>query len=149
MTVRSDEAALHLCRRSDWTLSNLQIQKIIYMADMNYVGQYGKRLVGEDFQAWDYGPVLPSLYHKFKAFGAKAVPNVFWGVPDISGTKEGDMLDLAWENLREMTPGQLVETTHSGLGAWVRRYVPGAKQIKILTQDMVDEYARRTQQTSS
>ena len=102
------------------------------------------RLVDEDFEAWDYGPVLPSLYHKCKAFGSKPVPRVFWGSEDISDSAEAKMLDLAWDRLKSVSPGQLVQTTHSSLGAWVRRYVAGAKQIKILTQDMVEEYARRT-----
>ncbi|AUQ51101.1 putative phage-associated protein [Phaeobacter inhibens] len=148
MTVRIDDAAQHLCAKSDWKLSNLQLQKIIYMADMNFVGKYGERLVNEDFEAWDYGPVLPSLYHKCKAFGAKSVPPVFWGADDISDTREGEMLDLAWERLKSLSPGQLVETTHSDLGAWVRRYAPGAKQIKILSQDMIDEYDRRSDHAS-
>lgn len=146
MTILVNDAAHYLCAQSGWKISNLQLQKIIYMADMNFVGQGNGRLVDEDFEAWDYGPVLPSLYHKCKAFGSKSVPQVFWGHRDVSQTSEAAMLDKAWENLRSATPGQLVETTHSSLGAWVRRYVAGAKQIKILTQDMVDEYGRRTQQ---
>lgn len=148
MTVRVNDAAQYLCDRSDWKLTNLQLQKMLYMADMNFVGQGNGRLVDEDFEAWDYGPVLPSLYHKCKAFGSKPIPPVFWGAADISGTPEAAILDLAWDKLKLVTPGQLVETTHSGLGAWVRRYVPGAKQIKIFTQDMIDEYARRTGQVT-
>lgn len=148
MTVRVNDAANHLCRSSNWKLSNLQLQKIIYMADMNFVGQSSGRLVDEDFEAWDYGPVLPSLYHKCKAFGSKPVPPVFWDANDISGTPEATMIELAWSSLCSLSRGQLVEATHSGLGAWVRRYVPGSKQIKILSQDMIDEYARRTEQAT-
>lgn len=143
MAVRVEDAAAYLCEKSNWKLSNLSLQKMLYMADMNYVGKYGERMLDEDFQAWDYGPVLPSLYHDCKAFGAKAIPPIFWGARDISGTAEARMLDTAWENLKSATPGRLVETTHSELGAWVCRYVPGAKQIKITTQDMIDEYKRR------
>ena len=145
MTVQVNDAASYLCGRSGWQLSNLKLQKMLYMADMNFVGQNGVRLLNEDFEAWDYGPVLPSLYQKCKAFGSKPIPHVFWGAKDITGTAEAKMLDLAWENLKSATPGQLVEATHSKLGAWVRRYVPGAKQIKIVTSDMIEEYARRTQ----
>lgn len=149
MTVRTIDAARYLSSLSGWRLSNLQMQKILYMADMNFVGQTQQRLLDEDFEAWDYGPVLPSLYHKCKAFGAKHVPDVFWGAEDISGTPEGKMIELAWENLKSASPGQLVEATHSSLGAWVTRYVAGAKQIKITTQDMIGEYARRTAQRAA
>lgn len=148
MTVRVNDAAQYLCGLSNWRLSNLKIQKIIYMADMNFVGKYNQRLVDEDFEAWDYGPVLPSLYHKCKAFGPKPVPQIFWGAVDIAGSPEASMIELAWNKLKSATPGQLVQTTHSGDGAWVRKYVPGARQIKILTTDMIEEHARRSRQAA-
>lgn len=141
--IATSLAAKHLCEKSGWRVSNLQLQKMLYLADMNFVGKNSERLIDEDFEAWDYGPVLPTLYHTCKAFGAKPVPNVFWGVGNIIGTREAAMLDAAWENLRAMNPGRLVENTHWAGGAWAKRYVPGAKGIKIETGDMIDEYRRR------
>ena len=144
MTIKSNDAANHLCALSGWTVSNLQLQKLLYMADMNFVGQQKVRLINEDFEAWDYGPVLPSLYHKCKAFGSKPIPPVFWGATDVSDTPEAGLLELAWEKLKSVTPGQLVEATHSADGAWILRYQAGARQIKINTADMIAEYDRRT-----
>ncbi len=143
MSVSPTDAAKYLCDRSGWTLSNLQLQKIIYMADMNHVGQGNDRLVSESFEAWDYGPVLPSLYHRCKAFGSKPLPDIFWGAGDISETREAVTLDSAWNALKDKPPFHLVSTTHSESSAWIRKYVPGAKQIQISTQDMIDEYDRR------
>ena len=148
MSVSAFDAANHLAKISNYSVSNLKYQKILYMADMNFVGQTGNRLIAEDFEAWDYGPVLKSLYHKFKAFGVKPVPSIFWDARDISGTPEAAIIELAWEKLSKATGGQLVETTHSSLGAWVLNYVPGAKQIKISTQEMIDEYEKRTRTES-
>jgi uncharacterized phage-associated protein len=143
MTVSAFDAANHLCETSGWKVSNLQLQKILYMADMNFTGQSQTRLIDEDFEAWDYGPVLPSLYHKCKAFGSKAIPRVFWGARDISGTPEAKMLDLAWEKLRSASPGQLVETTHTPDGAWVRCYGQAVRNAKISKSAMIDEFTRR------
>lgn len=149
MGISAFDAANHLAKISNHTVSNLKFHKILYMADMNFVGQNGQRLISEDFEAWDYGPVLNSLYHTCKAFGSKPVPNVFWGAKDISGTPEAEMIELAWSKLKSATAGQLVETTHSKLGAWVLKYVPGAKQIKISTNEMIEEYVRRTGQRTA
>ena len=143
MTTRVDSAARYLCELSGWKLSNLQLQKMLYLADMNFVGQGRGRLLDEDFEAWDYGPVLPSLYHTCKAFGPKPIPNVFWGAVDIRGTPEAQILDTAWNNLRGQNPGRLVENTHWAGGAWAQRYVPGARGIKITSHDMVNEYRKR------
>lgn len=116
---------------------------MLYMADMNYVGQTNARLINEDFEAWDYGPVLPSLYHQCKSFGSKPVPDIFWGVRSIHGTPEAEILQLAWDNLREQSPGQLVENTHWDQGAWAKHYRPGSKGVKIPTRDMIEEYRKR------
>lgn len=143
MTPRVTNAANYLSELSGRSLSNLPMHKILYIADMNFVGKTGRRLLDENFQAWDHGPVLPSLYHRCKAFGAKPVPNVFWGAKELSGEGEAAILEKAWDHLHDLTPGQLVGITHSNHGAWVRRYSPGARNITISTKDMVDEYGRR------
>lgn len=143
MTVRPEDAARYLCELSDWGISNLHLQKILYLADMNFVGKNSIRLVSEDFEAWDFGPVIPSLYHQCKAFGAKKVPDIFWSAKDISGTREAAMLENAWQALRSQSPGQLVENTHWAGGAWAGRYRPGARGIKILSDDMINEYKNR------
>ncbi|WP_425963765.1 Panacea domain-containing protein [Rhizobium nepotum] len=142
--ISTSSAAKHLCDISGWRLSNLQLQKMLYLADMVHVGTRGSRMIDENFEAWDYGPVLPSLYHSVKAFGSKSVPNVFWGARSIQGTAEAAVLQEAWDNLQSMSPGELVENTHWAKGAWAKRYVPGAKGIKISTDDMIDEYRNRT-----
>lgn len=144
MAVSTTDAARHLCDYTGWSISNLQLQKLLYMADMNFVGTSSGRLLPEDFEAWDYGPVLPSLYHKCKAFGSKPIPNVFWGARDLNGSAEAQMLELAWDNLRSLSAGQLVEVTHAPDSAWIRKYSPGARNIKITTLDMVHEYERRS-----
>lgn len=141
--ISPSSAAKYLCQISGWRISNLQLQKLLYLTDMNYTGQTGQRLLDEDFEAWDYGPVLPSLYHQCKSFGSKAVPDIFWGVSSIEGSNEAVWLNVAWQNLREQTPGQLVENTHWEGGAWAKHYAPGAKGVKIPTGDMIDEYRRR------
>ena len=79
MAVSAFDAANHLAKISNHSVTNLKYHKILYMADMNFVGQTGNRLIAEDFEVWDYGPVLKSLYHKFKVFRVKPVPNIFWG----------------------------------------------------------------------
>lgn len=141
--ISTSSAAKHLCEASGWTLSNLQLQKMLYLADLNFLGKNGERLIDENFEAWDYGPVLPSLYHACKAFGAKSVPDIFWSAEDVSGTPEGEMIEKAWAALKAMTPGELVENTHWSRGAWAKRYLPGVKGLKILESDMTDEYANR------
>ena len=74
MTVNVLNAAAHLIERSNQSLSNLELQKLLYLAHMFYMGRYdGEPLVHGEFEAWDYGPVHPTLYQRARTFGSNPV----------------------------------------------------------------------------
>lgn len=50
-------------------VTNLKLQKLVYYAQAWYLANKGKPLFADDFQAWVHGPVLPSLYTKYKNYG--------------------------------------------------------------------------------
>ena len=77
MTISPIAAGAFICGESEWTTTQLAVQKILYMAHMVHLGREHGPLVHGQFEAWDYGPVHPVLYHKVKAFGARSIPNVF------------------------------------------------------------------------
>jgi uncharacterized phage-associated protein len=123
----------------------LELQKILYMAQMMHMGRNnGLRLVDVDFEAWDYGPVAPELYHKVKGYGSDAIEDVFY---DARSFKEGDqrrvLLDEVCEALVGRRPGELVEITHWSRGAWAKNYVARARGVEIPDSDIRREYDER------
>ncbi|BAY33672.1 putative prophage protein [Nostoc carneum NIES-2107] len=50
-------------------ISNLKLQKLVYYAQAWHLALHETPLFPEDFQAWVHGPVIPSLYQKYKNFG--------------------------------------------------------------------------------
>jgi len=50
-------------------ISNLKLQKLVYYAQAWYIALHNNPLFEEDFEAWVHGPVIPSLYQKYKSFG--------------------------------------------------------------------------------
>lgn len=144
MTVSPMAAAKHMCARSGWELSNLSLQKMLYLAQMIYMGEHeGQRLIDGTFEAWAYGPVLPSVYGQAKAFGKNPIKNVFHGVPPVADEGCQKMLDDAFDALSKKTPGQLVSITHWKEGAWANNYIPGAFGVPIPDKDILDEYRKR------
>ncbi len=136
-------AARRMCERSDWTLTNLQLQKMLYLAQLLYMGKTGERLINGTFEAWDYGPVLPSVYAEARSFGSKPIG---FGFTMGSRVPEGDRaatLDDAYDQLSGMSAGQLVAITHWKDGAWAKNYVPNRKGIAIPDLDIIDEYKQR------
>lgn len=145
MAARLDSVARYICETGNWRVSNLQLQKLIYMAQMVYMGENdGARLVDASFQAWDYGPVIPELYSKVRMFGSGAIRDVFFlARPFKEDDRRKLTLDEACENLLSKRPGELVDITHWPEGAWSKHYVQGVKGIEIPDGDIIAEYRRR------
>jgi uncharacterized phage-associated protein len=140
MTISTFDAAKTLGHFSDWSLSNLQMQKILYIAHMFYMGKHGEPLVDERFQAWDYGPVLPKLYEKIKFYGREPVKDVFYNSEIKKDCKEGNIIRDAATALKDAKPGVLVSYTHKHNGAWEKNYLPGERFVVIPNEDIISEY---------
>src|SRR4051812_7079696 len=57
-------------------ISNLKLQKFLYYAQGFHLAMFGVKLFDEPVKAWTHGPVVESIYHKYKGFGAGAIPEV-------------------------------------------------------------------------
>lgn len=54
-------------------VTNLKLQKLVYYAQAWYLANFGKPLFEDDFEAWVHGPVIPSLYRKYKKYGSAPI----------------------------------------------------------------------------
>jgi uncharacterized phage-associated protein len=144
MVARTDSACKFICEAGDWRVTNLQLQKILYFAQMVCLGQHGERLCDTGFEAWDYGPVAPRVYRKVRMFGSSPIENVFYdALPFGSSSRRKEILSDVCRDLLPMRPGALVEITHWSEGAWAKHYVPGTRGVPIPETDIITEYADR------
>ena len=146
MTISALQAAKKMGESSGWSLSNLEMQKLLYLSHMIHLGTKDKPLVGGHFEAWDLGPVHPVLYHKAKVFGARPVHNIFRSVSDPEDGAECATLNDTMDELSRLTGPQLVSITHWDRGAWARNYVPGERGIIIPDSDIKNEYQLRMEE---
>jgi uncharacterized phage-associated protein len=49
-------------------ITNLALNKILYFSHGWYLATENRCLVNYQFEAWEHGPVLPTVYHQFKAY---------------------------------------------------------------------------------
>jgi uncharacterized phage-associated protein len=140
MTISSKAAARKICELSDWKVTNLQLNKILYLAHMGYMWEHKEPLIDQCFEAWDYGPVVPAIYHEAKKYGAKPIKMGFYTNQDISGSPEENELTQACIALLPQSPARLVSFTHREEGAWAKHYRPGQKGVVIPNKDIVQEY---------
>ena len=66
---------LKVAKGHEIQLSNLQLQKLVYIAHGYFLGWKNRPLVSEAVVAWKYGPVLDQVYHEFKSYQDRKIPN--------------------------------------------------------------------------
>ena len=55
-------------------LTPMKLIKLTYLAYCWYLALSNKdRLINEKAQAWDFGPVFPSLYRELKSYGRRTI----------------------------------------------------------------------------
>ena len=57
------------------SVSNLQLQKVMYFAMREQKDNYKllNQMYNEPFYVWRYGPIVPSIYKKFRIYGASSI----------------------------------------------------------------------------
>lgn len=123
-------------------VSNLRLQKLLYLSHMMHIGRIGRPLVSNPFEAWDYGPVEPMLYHKVKAYGSGVIPNIFSSDGYAAGELEFDSIKYVMDQVGEAHARQLVAITHWSGGAWAKHYSPSVRGVKIPDSDVLEEYKK-------
>ncbi|KZK08682.1 Panacea domain-containing protein [Lactococcus cremoris] len=109
-------------------INNLKLQKLLYyFYAMNLVNG-NENPFHEKFEKWQYGPVLPSVYHSYKQFGGYDIVEVpkhfrFNSQKDefesyqfdesILSENIRESIDAFIRNLSNYGPFDLVEKTHS------------------------------------
>ena len=145
MTAHVDSVAKYIAEKSGWSISNLKLQKMMYIAQVIHMGRYdGAALFDAVFQAWDYGPVIPSLYHRLKSFGSRPIADVLSHAKKFrTDDPRKKVMDDVCRRFLKYSAGDLVEITHSDKGAWADVYIPGARNVPIPNEAILDEYLRR------
>lgn len=111
------------------SVSNLQLQKIMYFIQGAFLNKYDKELVNSSFSRWQYGPVLKEVYAIFRDNGSSPIEklaitaNIKNGVLELGEpqktTSESLGNDSVFNYLQEVTsrllkisPWELVELSH-------------------------------------
>ena len=103
-------------------ITQIKLQKLIYFAHGYYLALREKPLIREKIEAWQYGPVVPSVYHRFKHWGDSTIQEVLVENSENLIINEDDLcfLDLVWHKFSGYSAAQLVDLSHVEDGPWSR-----------------------------
>lgn len=147
MSISSLQLGGEIVRRAHakgHSVSNLSLQKIAYFTHGWNLALFNEPLVTEQFEAWKFGPVLPTLYHSFKPFGSSAIPATHTFVEAIppleDASLEASLIDRIVEVYGGFSSFQLVELSHRADGPWYPVYHDDSTVNGEIDNDMIRDY---------
>ena len=130
---------LGLAEAENIPLTPMKLQKLVYYAHGLHLGLTGQPLLNEAIRAWNFGPVIMSLYKEFADFGAEPITRKAVEVECAPGTNmleptihepsiddyEGDdkeftkgFLKRVWQVYSGFSATQLSNMTHAPGTPW-------------------------------
>lgn len=122
------------------TITNMRINKLLYYAQAWSLVQDKKPLFDEDFEAWDYGPVVPSVYKKYKSFKKNNI-DVIDKDYSVNRLSEDDLsvLLMSYSYFNQFSTSRLVDATHRRGSPWSVAYKKG-KSTKIDKDSIINYF---------
>lgn len=124
-------------------ISNLKLQKILYFIQLEFLIKNAKRqCFSDEIEAWDFGPVVPAVYHEFKKYGALGIPKITYIYDDSNGLfnikkvpyesniieKDREIINDVVNECSKYSASQLVEITHNH-SPWINAYASGKNSV--------------------
>lgn len=107
-------------------MTHLRLQKLLYYVQGWALAIRGEPAFGDRIEAWEHGPVVPSVYQRLKDLGKAAIPASRLSAPPLDPELHSFVASV-WEDLRALSAIELRERTHQEAPwqeAWGRRQLP-------------------------
>lgn len=132
-------------------VTQMKLQKMVYVAHGIHLALYSEPLIKEHFQAWKYGPVVRDIYSSYKFYGSKPIYHTDWLFSQESmianelntlDTKATKTIDTTWDALKTLNAGQLSNWTHKDESPWAQVYVEGVNDI-VIPNEVIGNYFKQ------
>lgn len=140
---------LKIARENGETLTAMKLQKLVFYAHGWTLALTDRPLISDPIEAWEWGPVIPALYHEFKRFGNGPITEkahesslhnlklrVF--IPTLENSGSGTERSIAqaiveriWDDYSAFSAARLSNATHEAGTPWADVYEPGKRHIRI------------------
>jgi uncharacterized phage-associated protein len=143
---------LNKASREGRALTPMQLIKLVYIAHGWYLGYFNKPLINEPVEAWKFGPVIRTLYHQVKKYGAGAVTDLLptasmFGATDKIDADASDLLDRVWEAYARFSGVQLSKMTHQPGTPWDKAWKDGGVDAPLQDSEIAAHYREKMSAT--
>jgi uncharacterized phage-associated protein len=103
----------------DEPCTNMRLNKLLYFAQGHALERFGKPLFGADLEAWDWGPVVPEIYRKYKCCGESPIAATDADfAPDLIPPEVQDLLAEVSVKYEDFSTSALVKQSHRKGSPW-------------------------------
>ncbi|AHD06125.1 putative phage-associated protein [Paenibacillus larvae subsp. larvae DSM 25430] len=142
-------------------VSHLKLQKLLYYVYADFLLATGKKLFKEPIVAFEYGPVVEEVFHKYKVHGSSEIDykedeyfciytDEFAVTPSfmrVASSEHGiyavGFILKVLDKYESYSAGELVKKTHQVGGPWKRVYVKGMNYE--ITDELIKRYHKFVQ----
>jgi len=110
--------------KKGYYVSPMKLQKLLYFTYKKYIKDTKNPLFNENFEVWQYGPVLPSVYSEFRSYNKSEIRRyAFFGNDDVLFVSEQHTeiyaaIDYVLDKYRHYSAIDLSDLTHKDGTAW-------------------------------
>ncbi len=119
-------------------VDNLKLQKLLYYCQGIHLARVDKPIFNDRIEAWTYGPVVPTVYRKYKEYGLDIIT-----LKDIKHNnikfknKELETIDMVLAYYGSFSGLELVSRTHSE-PPWINAFEKNKNNE--ITKEAMKEY---------
>ena len=136
------------------TCTQLKLQKLVYLCFADYLCDTGKLLFTDKIYAFKYGPVVDTVYKKYKEYGYEAIEEEkgdidtkdIFEMPSKSrilfaedGTGKIVSIERTLKKYGDLTAIELVELTHKDDSPWKKTYKDEEAYLE-MELDIIKDY---------
>lgn len=129
------------CANSGRPVTNLQLQKIMYYVQLNFLRTYDKCIFEDDILALRHGPAVKEVYYKYNIWGRhEIVPRAAQAAKETFLEKDRELIDRVTDACLLLDSWELVERSQKAGGPWHRSFDGNLE--KVIPKEVMREYAR-------
>jgi uncharacterized phage-associated protein len=123
-------AFLTLANRDGRPIDPMKLQKLMYYANGYFIAENeGNPLINEYFEAWDYGPVVPTVYYEFREYKERPIRRFAYtwdrklgrtviAPQPVNDVPAESVIAWVWENYGDFSGLDLSAMTHKEGTPW-------------------------------
>ena len=124
-------------------MTNMQVQKLVYIANGFYLGFTGKPLIHDKIHAWQFGPVIPCLYEVLRKFGNAPVTERLKtedSIPEDSFAFK--IISQVLQGYGKMSGSKLSALTHLPGSPWHKTWERDENRFGVIPVEMIADHYR-------